>query len=732
MPTREAVTVFNKIASRASRSTDAVNVVILGPPHAGKTVLLAALYNSHHPTIDTNTPPIAQDNSDASARIIQQWDDIKNQGLLPARTREETPEYYSLEIPTNEGGTIEVNITSLPGEQLLNSNKGDATSTEPANANNESRTTDTAIGDINVKKTLESLKAKYSPDILVLVVNPYLCRSSLTTRTFLGLIHHLQSNGKTFGDAILLAAQALFGWPHKKAKSELPAAAKHFKKLCDLILAKPESLLGVTVVKKPSTGEFSVEVQGSYTGPSTDDFGSSPAKTLYEMLVAIATTVANRHGTYISVMKGLLKRFPQSILVLSQLDLELVVRSATPADIDAIKGDFFNESDLLPHQVIAGGNLSLRILPDNTLGVIDLQNDFAARFEQSLLKTITLARKPVPAPTLAQWSDSLSIFIVLLPIFAILSSLICIVTNAASILPTVVLAFGLAAVASILLPETRLMHFWHRPRPRTLVASTLAIITAAFLWAAHSRNIATSTVVAQTQLPPDTSNPKPSIEITGIEQLSNQIRDMFEGAREDTALHALQDILVSHGGSRDDDSLLQLSSQISENARIQSYTRGRSPLFEAIEQHRLMRRATAYAKSELLRQQDDIKAAIPSCKTALDQFTVDTEAPSSPTKVEAEKLRNSLEEISKVTNTPKGDIWSANTIISEVTGAIETASATPTGDTRNSVTEGLRRIQDLAVGLNKATDKYAQSKKNEAAAVGRLIDVVRDPNSIKQ
>jgi hypothetical protein len=305
---------------------NSIQIIITGPPRAGKSVLLITLYDYS----------LEHSGRELQGAVGILWDTLKNKNILPRPTALKAPEEieYKLEL---RGGTRDVKVKSVAGETLYQ------TDTEP------------------------------KPDVLVVVINPYLwareedlrkIQPILAERALLEMILFHQTQGLNFLEALRFASRVVMGWPIESfdtALKDLAGVRNHF---IAKVLEPDEtgsSPLRKARLKKTARGQYSLE---NYEGPDPAQFSQegTGAAIVLDVIRSAARAEADKYRRAIGVVRDLIKRhFPNVILFLSSLDLEELIHCATPVKIDQIADDLFQGCDRKWYHVVAGGSLQVYV-----------------------------------------------------------------------------------------------------------------------------------------------------------------------------------------------------------------------------------------------------------------------------------------------------------------------------------------------------------------------------------
>lgn len=563
---------------------EAVNVTIWGPPRAGKTVLLVALYDRYKGSSTLNR----------DSKVEEQWNRVSQRKLLPDETVDF--ERFSCAAKSASGTDIKFLITSLAGQSLLNSQSaGDR---------------DYAL---NVVK-------KHETNILVLVANPYLCNEALAQRAFLKLITKLNPVCQSFFLAVSTAAEALFGWKGDNCQEELIKHAGEYDVWFREVLKQPQKCGEISIRESndanddqgfPTNQNVMRGIQitlENYEGPNPGlyKFDKKPKDEVFvDLLLQIAKNAVNDYLGSVGLIRGLIERFPRVVLFLSYGDLERVIPCATPEDIDSIKEMFFQTRGYRSHEVIVGGNLTLKAAtvaelaaealptddqsskgdgatkqgsstgdaakaasekanvdvvksaraPQNRLRVPSLIPEAAERLVRSL---IHIAKEPQNALDSDQDLDRRAIadsFAALIPIATLITLILWSSSASYPLAPTFGVALGVAAFLAFIAPALPNSGFRTAGLVRSIsyALSALCLIVIAGLFIGESSNV---------------------VIVEGVKKV-------YLDVREAAAKQALEDAIAKVG--IDDEKLAQ---EILRDPRVQQFENSNQPLGDALGQLR--------------------------------------------------------------------------------------------------------------------------------------------------
>jgi hypothetical protein len=423
----------------ASSMPKVVNITIVGPPRAGKTTLTAALYNRYQ-----------QQAPDVQGRIRRVWSKMTLDHVLPEPTpikkaaaaagrgqnlqpivpanqqadglnevennESEKFTYHPLPNDPDLPPDLQFAIKPLPGELLFGSDQDDALAAR------------------NQDNAAEIIKT-HNTDILGVVINPYLCKQEMTTSCLLQVCLFLhREKGNDFYTALKKACRMVLRWPLEEFETKLTQAAGLDNAFMESVFMENRSSqsLRKVIFERDGSGEFSIK---NYPGPRPGE--SDPAGSSQRLLGAIrhaAEAVSLRYQESMGLIKALIqKHFPRVELIFVDLDFESIIHCATPAMVDALVEEFFQNLDYRPYHVLKCGNLELFVPPQgdidtaatakDAIRVWDLETAHAERFTDHLLKIIKQEGlvDTVEVSREVNWSRTLAALALLLPVAILLA-----------------------------------------------------------------------------------------------------------------------------------------------------------------------------------------------------------------------------------------------------------------------------------------------------------------------
>ncbi len=293
-----------------------LNVEIYGPPGSGKSVFLAVLYKH----LDRSQVK----DLEASDWILKQYGLINAQQFptasLPVTTGTDG-EFVSFKRTVTNNSDATIRLVSHAGENLLDK------------------------GNLRSNEFLQRFELDPSR-LFVAAMNPFVCDQSLAWKALRNLIATLQTRiGVPFSQALYMSTGALFHVEKKLIESTYPSVPAIVQKIGD----------GLSLTYDPTAPQ--VQARFRWSGGDARDVAE-----LQELLLRMTSTIVGVTAPYRDAIREALRRLPNSVVVLTHIDLCDLISSVGPEDFNRVFEDIFKRRpDRLAYQQILGEMFRIRV-----------------------------------------------------------------------------------------------------------------------------------------------------------------------------------------------------------------------------------------------------------------------------------------------------------------------------------------------------------------------------------
>jgi hypothetical protein len=362
------------MASRDIKAKRELVIEFWGPPSAGKTLLLAALWDE----LDRDQPGQSPVRDTDAAPRVKTMAYAVGKGGRPERTRQNDEEWVKFTVDGQKGSAVEIRLISRAGELL----------------------------DAGKSIDSESFARRFDNQLLVVVLNPFLCNGAIAWTALQSLVATLQSDldePRTLEWAVVAAFEALFGFDATSDAAKEQSAADKARTSGERLPPTPASDL-LALLRKADGLVWRYHRQTTVADHRFEWEGQAKlqdVRMLENVLRREVDSHVRRNRNYLRQVQDAARTLPNAIVVFTRGDLLRLLPAIEQSMIDDLfDAIFFGKPDRYVCQQLLSGVL-LNQMTDSGISPWSFRASSVARLQRYI---VNLGQIHGRRRSLADWS----------------------------------------------------------------------------------------------------------------------------------------------------------------------------------------------------------------------------------------------------------------------------------------------------------------------------------------